>query len=145
MTRESVLIPWDSGAGTVGDAEGFVAQDDTFRQIVIAFRGSDSIRNGLADGVANAGPLISPSSGFTCGTGCLVDPGLFQAYLEPRVAILNAVRVQKLRNPTYTLVVTGHSFGGVLANYAAVDLRNIYGSVDLVCDLSNSVPCFNSV
>jgi predicted lipase len=128
------LLTFDRGSGTVGDAEGFVAQDDTNHQIVVAFRGADSTRNNAAGAYGLINVLIAPTAGYTCGTGCEVTPGFFQAYIEIRPAMLDAIRVQKLRNPTYTLVSTGHSFGGVLAHFAAVDLRRIYGKADLVND-----------
>jgi malonyl CoA-acyl carrier protein transacylase len=39
-------------------------------------------------------------------------------------------------NPSYEIVVTGHSLGAVAAVYAAGELRQKYKKVELVCDTS---------
>lgn len=58
--------------------------------------------------------------------------GFWNAWSDNRAAILPSVRTTVASNPSYKVVVTGHSLGGAIATFAAAELRNGGISVDLV-------------
>ncbi|KAJ5697691.1 mono and diacylglycerol lipase precursor [Penicillium malachiteum] len=81
---------------TSTDTAGYIARDDANKAIILAFRGSYSVRNWVAD-------IEFPDT----------DPGLCDAFLNKTVGTY----------PDYELVVTGHSLGAGIATLAAADLR----------------------
>lgn len=105
-------------SSTYADATGYVAYDVTRKTTVVAFRGSRSFRNFVADLEYNM------NSTDLCH-GCDAHGGFWQAWLESRTGILSAVQAAKEQNPNYKLVVTGHSFGGALATLCAAELRKM--------------------
>jgi hypothetical protein len=97
--------------------------------IVLAFRGSDSYTNVF---YADNNPYQT-STDFTC-SGCAIGDGFWAAYIEARPIWLPSLNAQRSLNPTYKLVTTGHSLGGVLAHVAAAQLRASGIQIDLVCN-----------
>ncbi|KAI9670145.1 MAG: hypothetical protein M1817_004482 [Caeruleum heppii] len=98
------------------DTTGYVAIDNTNRRIVLAFRGSQSVQNFLADAIF----LLD----FTdlC-KNCMVHHGFWKSWLEIRGIVLNALRRAVEANPGYAVFATGHSLGGALAALAAAEAR----------------------
>jgi putative lipase involved disintegration of autophagic bodies len=70
---------------------------------------------------------------FTC-TNCTVGSGYWGAYTEARPTWLPSVQVQMNLHPTYKLVTTGHSLGGVLAQIAGAQYRANNIAIDVVCN-----------
>jgi len=101
----------------ITDVTGFVAVDSTYHHIVVSFRGSQSVRNWLANIDFTAIPTdICP--------GCTVHQGFWNSWLESRARILEAVKDAVAKYPSYNIVATGHSLGGAIATLCAANLRN---------------------
>lgn len=106
-----------------------MVKDATNKLIVLAFRGSISFRNWfLADAFASFTPISA-----VCAN-CQAFGSMYNAWQEVRDTqnILTQIKNTKIKNPSYKIVVTGHSLGAAIATYAAVELRNMGYIVDLV-------------
>lgn len=103
---------------------GYVAVDHTRSLTVLAFRGSKSVRNYLAD-------ADFPSVPTDICTGCTADQGFYDSWVEARTGVLAALNSAAAANPTYGVVVVGHSLGGAIAAIAAAEIRNSGTDSDL--------------
>ena len=65
-----------------------------------------------------------------CST-CTVDQGFYNSWLEARSGVLNALNSAAAANPSYQVVVVGHSLGGAIAAIAAAEIRNAGTASDL--------------
>ncbi|KAF7164530.1 hypothetical protein CNMCM5623_009027 [Aspergillus felis] len=101
---------------TITDTAGFVALDNTNKAIVIAFRGSYSVRNWITDATF---PLTDPG---LCD-GCQAELGFWTAWKLVRDDILPIVQDLKTRHADYKVVVVGHSLSAAIASLTAADLR----------------------
>jgi hypothetical protein len=63
--------------------------------------------------------------------GCLVHTGFYASWGEVSKEVLAGVRAAKAANPTYKVVVTGHSLGGAVATLAAAYIRKAGFAADL--------------
>ncbi|KAL5118906.1 hypothetical protein ACEQ8H_003229 [Pleosporales sp. CAS-2024a] len=106
------------------DVTGFVATDTTNKLIVLAFRGSRSIRNWITD-------VVFPVVPTTICSTCLVSDGFWTSWLEAQSTVLTAIASAQAQYPDYQLVATGHSLGGALASIAAGILRSQGKNIDL--------------
>ncbi|KAF2637561.1 hypothetical protein P280DRAFT_433414 [Massarina eburnea CBS 473.64] len=108
--------------GGITDATGYVATDATRKIIVVAFRGSISANNWLADTV------VVPVSVDLCD-GCKAFSGAWAFYAEVRSKIVEAVTAATKANPDYRLIITGHSIGAGITGFAAAEFRKLgYGT-----------------
>jgi len=108
-------------------ATGFVAADNTKKQIVLSMRGSVSLSNWIAD----IKYFQTDCSGYT-GPGSLCSIGFLGFWEQCRPEALKGIEQGFRDYPDYQLVVTGHSLGGAAAVYAAVEFRKKYKNVLLV-------------
>ncbi|OCL14584.1 alpha/beta-hydrolase [Glonium stellatum] len=104
------------------DVTGFVAVDSTNSLIVVSFRGTESVRNWLAD-------ADFPVTTTDICTGCEACAGFWNSWIEARTGVLAAVQSAKTANPSYQVAAVGHSLGGAIADFAAAELRN--GGMDI--------------
>ena len=113
-----------SSNNTATNIEGFVAVDSVKEQIVLSFRGSDSIRNWIAN-------FIFAQVACDIVAGCLVHAGFWTAWNEVKADVVTLVSAATAANPSYSLVITGHSLGGAVGTIAAASLR----AAGYACDL----------
>lgn len=106
------------------DVTGYVALDHTRFLTVLAFRGSESIRNYIADADATTTPTEICS-------GCTADQGFYNSWQEAKSGVMGALKTAAAANPSYRVVVVGHSLGGAIAAIAAAELRNGGTTTDL--------------
>lgn len=107
------------------DTTGYLAVDTTNKLIVLSYRGSESLRNYLAD-------VNFPLTDIDICTGCQGESGFWASHAESRGTVLPSVRATVAKYPTYKVIATGHSLGGAVATFAAAELRNGGIPVDLV-------------
>jgi predicted lipase len=109
-------------------ATGYVAADHTKKKIVLSMRGSVSMANWIADikFVQTACPQFG-------GQGAACSIGFLGFWEQSRPDAMKGIKAALGENPSYELVVTGHSLGAVAAVYAASELRTAkYPNVLLV-------------
>lgn len=101
---------------------------DTVKQeIVLAFRGSVSIRNWVTD-LSLALDDCDEELGYP---DCKVHSGFRGAWQDTEPLAMSYVDAALAQYPNYTLVLTGHSLGGAAATVAAAYLRKAGRSCDL--------------
>ncbi|KAF7300115.1 Alpha/beta-hydrolase [Mycena kentingensis (nom. inval.)] len=115
------------------DSHGYVARDDTKREIIVAFRGSVSPANFITDG---AGFLVDwdvANSKIVAPTGTKVHLGFQTAWHTISTKTMMIVAAEHAAHPDYAIVTTGHSLGGALAALAAISITLTYPSVQVRC------------
>ncbi|OTB06123.1 hypothetical protein M426DRAFT_118614 [Hypoxylon sp. CI-4A] len=115
-------------SGSITDVQGFVSSDDTNQLIVASIKGSESIRNWIAD-------LSFIRVDCDLVDDCGVHAGFQTAYDEIADELLAAVKDAQAANPTYRIVFTGHSLGGAVSTVAAAHARSSSGGEGLAVDL----------
>ncbi|KAI9719236.1 MAG: hypothetical protein M1812_003566 [Candelaria pacifica] len=127
------------------DVTGYVAVDQTNKLITVFFRGSESIRNWVAD-------ITFVDTDTQLCDGCKAEKGFWESWeeAEKRDGITKAVKVAKDANKgmfltlliveqkhktnqgaDYQIVVGGHSLGAAVATLAAASLRKAGNKLDL--------------
>lgn len=101
--------------------EGFVGVDPSRSQVVVSFRGTQSIRNWVANVDITTDdcddlPVSSDSD-------CKIHSGFNEAYNQVKESMFTFIANASSTYPNYTLVVTGHSLGGAVGTIAAANLR----------------------
>ncbi|XP_031097663.1 lipase-like [Ipomoea triloba] len=109
--------------------QAFVGVDPNINAIVVAFRGSTtSIQNWVEDLYWKQLDLDYPGM-----DGAMVHHGFYNCYNDStiRSSALNAVKEAKMFYEDYQIMVTGHSMGGALAAFFALDLTVNFGAEDI--------------
>ncbi|PYH42941.1 lipase family protein [Aspergillus saccharolyticus JOP 1030-1] len=110
----------DFSNATITDTAGFLAVDHTHSSLILAFRGSYSVRNWVTDATfLYTDPQLCP--------GCFAELGFWSAWTNVRANITAALTRAREQYPTYSLQVVGHSLGAAIATLAAADLRATAG------------------
>lgn len=103
---------------------GYVAVDRARGLTVLAFRGSESIRNWIAD-------LDFGKTEIDLCPDCRAHRGFWESWSEARTGVMAALTTAAQTYPASKVVVTGHSLGGAIASLAATEIRNTGINVDL--------------
>jgi hypothetical protein len=114
---------------------GFVAIDPQNHLIVVSIQGTDD-RVGNTIGNANSAGQQTPLS--YC-TGCAGAKGYVEAFKEIRDKVVDSVENALKEHPGFQVVTTGHSLGGAVSTFAALELRSLGIPVHAVCFSSRSV------
>ncbi|KAG0157467.1 Carboxypeptidase S1 [Penicillium digitatum] len=108
---------YDFSDSTITDTAGYIAVDHSNSAVVLAFRGSVSVRNFFSDAI-----FIFTNPGLC--DGCLAELGFWSSWKLVRDNITRELKDAFAQNPDYELVVVGHSLGAAIATLAATDLRS---------------------
>ncbi|THH15224.1 hypothetical protein EW146_g5209 [Bondarzewia mesenterica] len=103
------------------DTQGFIARDDTRKEIVVAFRGSSSIVDFAND--EDHTHTVFTVTGTTPPANTTVLTGYLKAWNSVVNETISTVQTQLSLYPDYTLVTSGHSLGGGLSSLAAITLK----------------------
>ena len=104
------------------DTQGFTYYDDDKKELIIAFRGSQQLKDWFTD--FNAFHLVYPYS--NAKSKIKVHKGFITAWKSVRVEVLDIVRHYLEKGKLNKVVVCGHSLGGALATLALVDIQYHY-------------------
>ncbi|PFH49794.1 hypothetical protein AMATHDRAFT_81145 [Amanita thiersii Skay4041] len=113
----------------ITDTQGFIARDDTKREIVVVLRGSTSLTDFVVDAQVSLVPFISP--GVRAPVGTLVHAGFLTAWNSVASSVISGVQTQLSAHPGYTLATSGHSLGGALSSLAGISLKQNFPNTPL--------------
>ncbi|CAI7578791.1 unnamed protein product [Penicillium manginii] len=116
VEKSDTSIVYDFSNTTLTDTAGYIALDNTNKAIVLAFRGSYSVRNWIADA------SFFYTDPKLCD-GCSAELGFWSSWTNVRDPISKILNETVTENPDYELIVVGHSLGAGVATLAAADLR----------------------
>ncbi|KAL9022101.1 MAG: hypothetical protein Q9185_000719 [Variospora sp. 1 TL-2023] len=106
------------------DVTGYVAIDNTRALTVLAFRGSQSVRNFVTDANFPARQTdICPS--------CTAHAGFWDSWVEARPGVMAALKTAAASHPNNRVAIVGHSLGGAIADLAAAEIRKSGVTADL--------------
>ncbi|KAI9693909.1 MAG: hypothetical protein M1822_003180 [Bathelium mastoideum] len=126
-----LVTTWNTGQ-LMSDSCGYVALAHTVSnpRIIVAFRGTYSIANTVADLSTMPQEYIPyPGDGDSDSNGtktqacdnCTVHSGFYRSWLNTRPHILPALESAVAKHPDYVLTLVGHSLGGAVAGLASLD------------------------
>jgi putative lipase involved disintegration of autophagic bodies len=118
-----------------------VALDNVNKLIVVSFRGTDPTRS-FASIRTNfvAKRMQNPIPGYC--RDCAAAKGYIESFSEVNQTVINTVLGLRVTNGDYQVVVTGHSLGGAVATFAALELRRRGIPVHFVCHLQKRLSIF---
>ncbi|KAJ5782957.1 hypothetical protein N7457_004731 [Penicillium paradoxum] len=116
VEKAGATVFYDFSNATITDTTGYIAVDNTNEAVVLAFRGSYSVRNWIAD------VTFFHTNPHLCH-GCLAELGFWTSWKLVRDDIMQQLKDAFSQNPGYELVIVGHSLGAAVATLAAADLR----------------------
>ena len=104
------------------DIFGFVAYDSEDQEVVVAFRGTNGLdfKNWYLNMKTDKVPYEDVD-------GALVHIGWYTAYQKLQDDIMTAVRDMIWNYQPKSIFVTGHSMGGALGLFAALDIKKNSG------------------
>jgi hypothetical protein len=103
----------------VRDTFVYVGYNLAKNEVVVAFRGTNGAD--LSNWITNIKAVSSPYPGVA---GAAVHTGFQQAYNDVKAQLNQAVKNLMKLHTTAKIFVTGHSLGGALAVFAAVDIKH---------------------
>ncbi|KAJ6134015.1 hypothetical protein N7523_000337 [Penicillium sp. IBT 18751x] len=109
-------IVYDFSNTTATDTAGYIAVDNTNKAVILAFRGSYSVRNWIAD-------VEFPYTDPGLCDGCEAEFGFWSSWAVVRDDIMKNLNEVVSANSDYELIVVGHSLGAGVATLAAADIR----------------------
>ncbi|KAF8057417.1 alpha/beta-hydrolase [Lyophyllum atratum] len=111
------------------DTQGFIARDDTRKEIVLSLRAATSIQDFIIDADIRLTKITSP--GVSAPAGVAVHSGFLRAWNSIAPIVISTVRQELASHPGYTIVTTGHSLGGALSSLAGITLKQNFLNVPI--------------
>eukprot|EP00056_Hartaetosiga_gracilis_P014133 m.239812 g.239812 ORF g.239812 m.239812 type:complete len:313 (+) comp14088_c0_seq1:60-998(+) len=99
-------------------AFGYTGVDHSSSTIYVAFQGSSDITQWIEDFKFEKTPLGYPGA----SSSVEVHLGFHQSYLSVQDDIVSNVAILAKANPSYRIIVTGHSLGAAIASLCSLDL-----------------------
>ena len=103
----------------VTDLQGFIGYIPNQKKIYIAYRGTSSYYNWMNDLEVR---LVNYNTYPECQ--CKIHNGFYKSALNIKNQTLDSLLELKKENPTYEIIVTGHSYGAAVAQIVAMELIN---------------------
>ena len=100
------------------DLQGYIGTLPSTKSIYVAIRGSSSVMNWLSDFEVKQIPYTTYPE-----CNCKVHNGFYNAALSVKNKTIDTVKVLKKLYPTYSVVVTGHSYGAACGQLLAMELE----------------------
>lgn len=100
------------------DLQGYIGYLSSKKTIYVALRGSSSVLNWLDDAEVK---LVDYTSWPTCG--CKVHYGFYRSALGVTNKTIDTISLLKKRFPTYSVIMTGHSYGASTVQLLAMELE----------------------
>ncbi|KAJ3009033.1 hypothetical protein HKX48_008202 [Thoreauomyces humboldtii] len=128
-TGTVVVSQFDDSSAT--DTVGYVAYEASTKNIIVAYRGSEGIRDWITN-LQFAKADVSPTyASLGVPSGAQVHSGFQKAMLAAQPAVHAGLQTVFAAVPDarsdYTLTIVGHSLGGAVAILSAVDLYSLLG------------------
>ncbi|EJC98555.1 alpha/beta-hydrolase [Fomitiporia mediterranea MF3/22] len=111
------------------NTQGFIARDDTNKQIIVSFRGSQQLQDFVTDADIVLTPFTSP--GVQDTNNARAHSGFLSAFNSVAPTVISTVSQQLSANPGFSLISTGHSLGASLASLGGVSLASNFPGTPL--------------
>ncbi|KAH7928960.1 alpha/beta-hydrolase [Leucogyrophana mollusca] len=108
----------------ISSTHGYIARDDTRKEIIIAFRGSQNVGHILLDSEIILIPLEAPGIGDA--GDARVHMGFLFAFSSVASTVISHMDSLLKEHPDYTVVCTGHSLGGSIASIGAISVKGSF-------------------
>jgi predicted lipase len=110
---------------STGNTQAFVGFQPKENTIHVVFRGtvSTSIQDWIDD-------LDAIKINYSGCSGCEVHRGFYYTYLDVNESLIRNVDDMYLKYRKPLISIAGHSLGGALATYGALEVRARYGKID---------------
>ncbi|KAJ7926905.1 Alpha/Beta hydrolase protein [Mycena leptocephala] len=116
--------PFPLGNTLLDDRRGFIARDNTRKEIVVSFPATNDLADVITDMKFRSVLFISPGIPLDMADRLSVHRGFLAVYNVVAQTVLDGVKAEFAEHPAYTIVVTGHSLGGAIASLAAPALKS---------------------
>ncbi|CAG8438974.1 296_t:CDS:10 [Scutellospora calospora] len=120
---------WVEILGQDAKAYCLITTNSKFKEIVVTFRGTADLGNTFKDYEVNQWPYGFDSTSLPVKSllqTILVHYGFYSTFLTFQIPIRNEISKLTKQYPDYKVVVTGHSLGGALAVFAALDIKQYF-------------------
>ncbi|KAF0529903.1 alpha/beta-hydrolase [Gigaspora margarita] len=115
------------------EAYAVITVNSKDREIVVTFRGTADLGNILKDIEFIQWPYAYASTSIPLPSilpGDYVHYGFYTMFLDFQTPIRNNISTLIKQYPNYQIVVTGHSFGGALALFTALDIKQFFVGIN---------------